>query len=190
LWNEPICFCNRMCYENVTNSVITAIFFSYFHKYKSILVRSPCSLCVVYPPCVKFWMPEPNFMKLATYIMAPAPIFINPSHLSVGLYVYPIVARQRLGKDVLAAMKNCWMGVFTENKIWSWVPWDSEPRITVLARTSINLAIRKFVGSVVLYTFRVVSKDSRLLILPWSFFFLHIKSYEKMGANGECYCWR
>jgi hypothetical protein len=39
------------------------------------------------------WMPEPIFMKLGMYIMAPEPIssayFINPSHQSVCLYVYP-----------------------------------------------------------------------------------------------------
>jgi hypothetical protein len=28
----------------------------------------------------------------------------------------------------------------SDSKIWSWVPWDSEPRITVLARASSNLA--------------------------------------------------
>jgi hypothetical protein len=44
----------------------------------------------------------------AWYIMAPAPIstayYINPSHQSVCLYVYPpIVARQQLGKTVTAA---------------------------------------------------------------------------------------
>jgi hypothetical protein len=42
------------------------------------------------------------------YIMAPEPIstayFINPSHQSVCLYVYsPVVARQRLDKNVTAA---------------------------------------------------------------------------------------
>jgi hypothetical protein len=42
------------------------------------------------------------------YITAPEPIstayFVNPSHQSVCLYVYPlIVGRQRLGKDVSAA---------------------------------------------------------------------------------------
>jgi hypothetical protein len=38
-------------------------------------------------------MPEPVVMKLGLYIMAPGPIstayFINPSHQSVCLYVYP-----------------------------------------------------------------------------------------------------
>jgi hypothetical protein len=53
-------------------------------------------------------MPEPNFMKLGMYIMATEPIstayFINPSHQSLCLYVYPtIVARQRLGKNITAA---------------------------------------------------------------------------------------
>jgi hypothetical protein len=40
-------------------------------------------------------MPEPVFMKLGMYIMAPEPIstayFINPSHQSVCLYVYPLL---------------------------------------------------------------------------------------------------
>jgi hypothetical protein len=64
-------------------------------------------------------MPEPVFMELGMYIMAPEHIsmayFINPSHQSAWLHVYrttvarqrlgihPIVARQRLGKKVTAA---------------------------------------------------------------------------------------
>jgi hypothetical protein len=52
-------------------------------------------------------MPEPVFMKLGVYVMAPEPIsveyFINPSHQFVCLYVYlPIIARQWLGKNVTA----------------------------------------------------------------------------------------
>jgi hypothetical protein len=47
---------------------------------------------------------NPIFIKLGMCIMAPEPIsaayFINPSHQSLCLYVYPpIVARQRLGKN-------------------------------------------------------------------------------------------
>jgi hypothetical protein len=46
-------------------------------------------------------------MKLGTYIMTLEHIltlyFINPSHQSVYLYVYPIVARQRFGKHITAA---------------------------------------------------------------------------------------
>jgi hypothetical protein len=53
-------------------------------------------------------MSEPVFMKLGMYIMAPEPIstayFINPSHQSLYLYVYPpIVARERLGENVTTA---------------------------------------------------------------------------------------
>jgi hypothetical protein len=53
-------------------------------------------------------MPEPIFMKLDMYNMAPEPTstayFINPSHLLVCLYVSPpIVARQRFGKNIIAA---------------------------------------------------------------------------------------
>jgi hypothetical protein len=51
-------------------------------------------------------MPEPVFMKLGMYIMAPEPIsaayIINPSNQSVCV---PIFARQRLGKNITAAMK-------------------------------------------------------------------------------------
>jgi hypothetical protein len=52
-------------------------------------------------------------MKLGMYeyIMAPGPVstvyFINPSHQSVRVYVYPlIVARQQFGKNVTAAMNT------------------------------------------------------------------------------------
>jgi hypothetical protein len=56
-------------------------------------------------------MPEPIFMKLGMHIMATAPIsreyFMNPNHQSVCLYVSaPIVARQRLGKNVTATMNT------------------------------------------------------------------------------------
>jgi hypothetical protein len=51
-------------------------------------------LCLRTPTPFNFWMPEPIFMKLGIYITAPAPIstayFINPSHQSVFLYVYPL----------------------------------------------------------------------------------------------------
>jgi hypothetical protein len=55
-------------------------------------------VCLCIPSPINFWMPEPIFMKLGTYISAPQPISTaylkNPSHQSVCLYVYPpIVAR-------------------------------------------------------------------------------------------------
>jgi hypothetical protein len=76
---------------------------SLFLKNKSRLMRSPCCLCVF--PSINFWMPEPIFMKIGMYIVTPDIIsteyFINPSHQSVSICVYPpSVARQRLGKNV------------------------------------------------------------------------------------------
>jgi hypothetical protein len=64
-------------------------YFSYFEKNES-RVMSHNVICIP--------VPEPIFMKLRLYIMAPEPIskayFINPSHQSVCLYAYPpIVAR-------------------------------------------------------------------------------------------------
>jgi hypothetical protein len=58
-------------------------------------------------------MSEPIFLKLGTYVYVNEPEsistanFINISHQSVCLYVYPlIVARQRLGRHVPAAMNT------------------------------------------------------------------------------------
>jgi hypothetical protein len=56
-------------------------------------------------------MPEPIFMKLGMYIMAPEPIstsyFINPFRLCVCMCITPSAARQRLGKHVLEATNTC-----------------------------------------------------------------------------------
>jgi hypothetical protein len=64
-------------------------------------------LPVCIPP-INFRMPEPVFMKLGMYIMAPEHIsmvyFINPSHQTVCLYVYITnVARQQLSRNITAA---------------------------------------------------------------------------------------
>jgi hypothetical protein len=81
---------------------------SLFCKNKSRLMRS-LTLCV-HPP-INFWMPEAIFKKLGMHIMVPESIstayFVNPSHHSVCLYVYPpIVARQRLSINVTVAMNT------------------------------------------------------------------------------------
>jgi hypothetical protein len=87
------------------------------------LIQSPCCLYVCESPPINFWMPEPIFMKPGMYIMAPEPIsmayFINPSHQSLCLYVYPPnVAKQRLGKNVTATKNtyatktDCWIHRF------------------------------------------------------------------------------
>jgi hypothetical protein len=73
-------------------------------------MRSSCCLCVCESPRINLGMPEPIFMKLGMYIMAPEPILtayiINPSHQSACVYmcIPPFVATQRLGKHVPAAV--------------------------------------------------------------------------------------
>jgi hypothetical protein len=64
-------------------------------------------VCVSPPPPNQRLIDCTNFYE-TWYITAPEPIsiayFINPSHQSVCLYVYPpIVARQQLGKNVTAS---------------------------------------------------------------------------------------
>jgi hypothetical protein len=53
-------------------------------------------------------MPDPIFIKLGMYIMAPEPTatvyFMNPSHQSVYL---PVAARQQLCKNVTMATNTC-----------------------------------------------------------------------------------
>jgi hypothetical protein len=76
-------------------------FFILKKKRKHAYAISMLSVCL--------WIPSPILLsKLCTYIMTLEPIstahFINPSHQSVCLYVYPpMVPRQRLGKNVTAA---------------------------------------------------------------------------------------
>jgi hypothetical protein len=94
--------------NNTKDEVLYCVIFSplsLFWKNESRLMRSPCCLCVCESRTINLRMPQPIFIKLGMYIMAPEPIstvcFINPSHQSVCLYVYPpFVAKQRLDKTL------------------------------------------------------------------------------------------
>jgi hypothetical protein len=74
-------------------------------------MQSSCCLCVCESPFINFRMPVPIFMKLGMYIIAPVSIttmyFINPLVISLRVCICtpPIVARQLLGKHVLAEEK-------------------------------------------------------------------------------------
>jgi hypothetical protein len=67
---------------------------------------------------------EQIFMKVGMYIMALELIsttyFINPSHQSVCLYVYPFVARRPPGKPVPAA-KNTRNNIRIVRRVFLWV---------------------------------------------------------------------
>jgi hypothetical protein len=55
----------------------------------------------------------------------------------------------------------------SDSKIWSWVPWESEPRITVLARASSNLAVSSSVSQS-LKGWYIGEKLHRLLFLLYT----------------------
>jgi hypothetical protein len=144
-------------------------------------MRLPCCLCVCVSLPINFLMSEQIFMKLGMYIMSPEPVstayFINPSHQSVCLYVYPpIVTRQRLGKHVPAAMiirKNrriigrvvfCTVRVVLKERLWVCLCIN----LSLPGNGSVNTFQRqgRILGGVVLYVVRIVWKESRRLVLP------------------------
>jgi hypothetical protein len=61
----------------------------------------------------------------------------------------------------------------SNSKIWSWVPWNSEQRITVLARASSNLAVSQSVSQMpqkhrillieCIYLFRMILKKAVII---------------------------
>jgi hypothetical protein len=151
------------------------------------------SLCDLYAVCIcnssplNFLMPEPVFMQLGTYVMAPEPIpvayFINTSHQSLCLCVSllslvskgsikripPFIAKQRLGKHIPAAK-------YTRNnrKIVGcvWLCICLCVPLLLLGNNSVKASPRqrRIVVGVVLYVVRVVSKESRLVVFPRSSF--------------------
>jgi hypothetical protein len=89
-------------------------------------MRSPCCL---WCRGVSFWIAEPVFMKLVMYIVTPESIsvayFINPSHQSVCLYVYPLsllgngsVKTLPLQQIHTQQLKNCWRRRFLFGPYW------------------------------------------------------------------------
>jgi hypothetical protein len=126
-------------------------------------------------------MPEPNFMKLGMYIMTPEPIamtnFINPSHQSVCLYLYPflIVARQRLGKQVPVAT-NTWnkeemldKSFFMRSVSCLWVSLCISLSLQDNGSVKIFPRQQRIVGVIIFCAVRVVSKERRRLVLPVTF---------------------
>jgi hypothetical protein len=89
-------------------------------------MRTPCSLCVhVCVSPVSFLMPEPVFMKLRMYIMAPKPIstayLINCSHQSV--FVYPLLLL--LGNSLVNTFPWLWIHAAIEQLLDSWLSMQS-----------------------------------------------------------------
>jgi hypothetical protein len=135
-------------------------------------MRSPCCLCVCGSFPFNCWMPEAIFMKLCMYIMSPEPIstayFINPSHQSVCLHVYPSYCCKttaRLSVFLYSVLGNVSVNTFPRQRLHTTIDacvWES---VCVFYRSySVKtlLRLRRIVGGVVFCAVRVVWKDSRL----------------------------
>jgi hypothetical protein len=114
--------------------------------------------------------------------------FINPSHQSMCLFVYPtIFARQRLRKHVPAATNTrnnrriirgvvlYWIRIVSNECLWVClcIP------LSLLSNGSVNTfpQQRKIVGGVVFYAARVLSKESRRLVLTRTSCLLHMLGF-------------
>jgi hypothetical protein len=166
--------------------------FPIFRKNKSRLMRSPRCLCVCVSP-INFWMPEPIFMKLGMNGMASEPVSLRvsiplslPSNSSVD--TFPRQWIHATIEELFDASFSMRFVSYQGKVCGSWAPWDSEPRITLLARANTNLLAwtrvcislsflgnssvktfprqRRIFGSVVFYAVSVASKESRRLVLP------------------------
>jgi hypothetical protein len=125
-------------------------------------------------------------MKLGIHIMAQEPVseayFINPSHQSVCLHVYPSYrckAKARLCATYHSVIDNSSVNTFLRQ----WIPATIEELLDACVCGSVCIPIsllgnsfvmmfprrRRIVGGVVFYAVRVVSKESRRLVHPRSF---------------------
>jgi hypothetical protein len=141
-------------------------------------MRSPCCLCLWNNP-INFWMPESIFMKLGMYIYHGTWAHLNgvlhkslPSvcaSICISLLsllgngsvkcIPHFIARQWLGKHITAATNTriCWTLV----SVGLCIP------LSLLCNNSVKTfpRQRRIVGGVVFYAVRVVSKESRQLVL-------------------------
>jgi hypothetical protein len=138
----------------------------------------PVYLCVcvtMYPP-ISFWMSKLIFMKLGVHLndllhRSPSSVCVSActSHVSLlgkgSVKCIPLfVARQRLCKHVPAATNTR-----NDRRIVELVCLSLCPRISLsLIGNSVKTfpRQRRIVGGVVFYAACVVSKESRLLVLP------------------------
>jgi hypothetical protein len=77
-----------------------------FWKNKSRLMRSSCCLCVCVSASINFWRPEPVFMKLGTWAHLNGVLHKSLPSVCVSVCFPPIVARQRLARNVTAAVNT------------------------------------------------------------------------------------
>jgi hypothetical protein len=166
----------RQCFQNDQ----PCLHLSHISPFPKTSMPSACYVSV--NPPVNFGMNEPIFNKLGICIMAPEPIsmayFINPSYQSVCLCILHIVARQRLGKCIPLFGTTQRIGRHVSESTNARNNWRIVGRVCLWVCVCIHLPLldnnsvktfpphRRAVGGVVFYAVRVLSKESRRLVLP------------------------
>jgi hypothetical protein len=149
-------------------TVFIFILLSLYWKTECRLMRSPCCLCVCKSLPINFWIPERIFIKLHMYIMAPETIskayFINAWRQSV-YPSYHCYVKHGLDKHVPAAM-NTRNHRRIVGRVCLWICLCIP--LSLLGNNLVKTFPRqlRIVGDVVLYAVRVVSEESRGLVIP------------------------
>jgi hypothetical protein len=139
-------------------------------------------LCI---PHINFWMPEPIFIKLGMYIMAPEPIstpyFKNPRF---SLCVCMCIPLSLLGKGSVNTFPRQEIHETIEERLDAcvcvWIP------LSLLSNNSVKKfpRQRRIVGGVVFYAVLVASKESGRSVLPITSCLYY--SDEQLRHKGPC----
>jgi hypothetical protein len=131
-------------------------------------LRAVC-LSVV-PSLLNFWMPEPIFMKLGMYIMATEPISTVLLHKSLPSVCVSVCVSLLwlLSKGLVKTFLRQRIHAKTEELLDACLWVCLRIPLSLLGNNSVKTfqRQRRIVGCVVFYAVCVVSKESRLLVLP------------------------
>jgi hypothetical protein len=128
----------------------------------SMLILPPCCLCASESLTLKFWMPDPVYIKLGMYNMTREPVstenFLNPSRQSVSVCA-----------SLLSFLGSFSVYIFPPQcVIVQLCRWRLCIPLSLLGNNSVKTFSwqQRIVGGVVYYAVRVVSSEIRRLIIP------------------------